>query len=256
MYYSICTGTNVSSSFFQARRVSWANPPSAPRIAPSTAPTVSRTLSTTARRTPWSAPNTPPRSLTVPTGSGSTSASRAAHLAAWVRNPWQRFNYVEVAVVVISITIFFCLFFLDMSFHCLGDWEGANGERFVALMDTKAQAARSGRSGRFGAGAGADGEQESSRPRYRCAVRMHTILLLHTRFSIPFFAASSLLPAFFLLPGHAHKLQRREQVRGHRRRRQSKPAPSATFDFLSSLFSSYEIPVLYAHARRIRLAEE
>lgn len=41
---------------------------------------------------------------------------------------------------------------MDMSFHCLGDWEASNGERYVALMDTKATADR------------------DIRPRYRCAL--------------------------------------------------------------------------------------
>lgn len=41
---------------------------------------------------------------------------------------------------------------MDMSFHCLGDWEGADGRRYVALMDTQAT------------------EEHESRPRYRCAL--------------------------------------------------------------------------------------
>ena len=40
---------------------------------------------------------------------------------------------------------------LELSFHCLGDWEGRAGERYVALMDT---------------GASLTGD----RPRYRCGV--------------------------------------------------------------------------------------
>ena len=40
---------------------------------------------------------------------------------------------------------------LDLSFHCLGDWEGRQGERFVALMDTGAALTQ-------------------DRPRYRCAI--------------------------------------------------------------------------------------
>ncbi len=59
---------------------------------------------------------------------------------------------------------------MDMSFHCLGDWEGADGQRYVALMDTKAQA-RSSRSGRFGVvGRQEQDEEADGRPRYRCAV--------------------------------------------------------------------------------------
>ena len=45
-------------------------------------------------------------------------------------------------------------FFTEMSFHCLGDWEGPNGQRYVALMDTQA-ASQNG---------------DDPRPRYRCAV--------------------------------------------------------------------------------------
>ena len=45
-------------------------------------------------------------------------------------------------------------FFSEMSFHCLGDWEGPNGQRYVALMDTQA-ASQNG---------------DDPRPRYRCAV--------------------------------------------------------------------------------------
>ena len=40
---------------------------------------------------------------------------------------------------------------LEMSFHCLGDWEGKAGERYVALMDTGAALSQ-------------------DRPRYRCAI--------------------------------------------------------------------------------------
>ena len=40
---------------------------------------------------------------------------------------------------------------LEISFHCLGDWEGRDGERFVALMDTGASLTQ-------------------GRPRYRCAI--------------------------------------------------------------------------------------
>jgi hypothetical protein len=46
---------------------------------------------------------------------------------------------------------------MDMSFHCLGDWEGPDGQRYVALMDTQATP-------KYGAGDGGE------RPRYRCAV--------------------------------------------------------------------------------------
>ena len=40
---------------------------------------------------------------------------------------------------------------MELSFHCLGDWEGRRGERFVALMDTGAALS-------------------DDRPRYRCAL--------------------------------------------------------------------------------------
>ena len=38
---------------------------------------------------------------------------------------------------------------MDMSFHCLGDWEGTDGKRYVALMDTQATV------------------EQDNRPRYR-----------------------------------------------------------------------------------------
>lgn len=41
-----------------------------------------------------------------------------------------------------------------MAFHCLGDWEGPNGQRYVALMDTQATSQNG----------------DDTRPRYRCAV--------------------------------------------------------------------------------------
>ena len=41
-----------------------------------------------------------------------------------------------------------------MSFHCLGDWEASNGQRYVALMDTHATSQT----------------EDDPRPRYRCAV--------------------------------------------------------------------------------------
>lgn len=48
---------------------------------------------------------------------------------------------------------------MDMSFHCLGDWEGSDGQRYVALMDTQATPKNK------------DGtEVAEGRPRYRCAV--------------------------------------------------------------------------------------
>ncbi len=46
----------------------------------------------------------------------------------------------------------------DKSFHCLGDWEGPDGQRYVALMDTQATS-------KYGGQTAAD-----ERPRYRCAV--------------------------------------------------------------------------------------
>ena len=54
---------------------------------------------------------------------------------------------------------------MDMSFHCLGDWEGSQkGERYIALMDTQATVAptRNGRQDQY--------VEESIRPRYRCAL--------------------------------------------------------------------------------------
>ena len=45
------------------------------------------------------------------------------------------------------------LFFLDMSFQCLGSWPGENGETYMSLLDTKLP--------QLG---------EEPRPRYRCAV--------------------------------------------------------------------------------------
>ena len=47
-----------------------------------------------------------------------------------------------------------------MSFHCLGDWAGPDGTRYVALMDTQATP-------RGGLDNAIDTE---TRPRYRCAV--------------------------------------------------------------------------------------
>jgi len=41
----------------------------------------------------------------------------------------------------------------DMSFHCLGDWDGRDGERYVALMDTQATLT-----------------SIQDKPRYRCAI--------------------------------------------------------------------------------------
>jgi len=41
----------------------------------------------------------------------------------------------------------------DISFHCLGDWDGKNGERYVALMDTEATLT-----------------SIQDKPRYRCAI--------------------------------------------------------------------------------------
>ena len=41
----------------------------------------------------------------------------------------------------------------DVSFHCLGDWEGRNGERFITLMDTEATLT-----------------SIQDKPRYRCAI--------------------------------------------------------------------------------------
>ncbi len=64
----------------------------------------------------------------------------------------------------------------DMSLHCLGDWEGPDGQRFVALMDTRAQArARTARSGILGITGQQQQEPESlDRPRYNCAVSVST----------------------------------------------------------------------------------
>ena len=45
-------------------------------------------------------------------------------------------------------------FLTEMSFHCLGDWEASNGQRYVALMDTQATSQNG----------------DDPRPRYRCAV--------------------------------------------------------------------------------------
>ena len=46
---------------------------------------------------------------------------------------------------------------MDLSFHCLGDWDGRKGERYVALMDT-------------GATLQSIQDREQPRPRYRCAI--------------------------------------------------------------------------------------
>ena len=54
---------------------------------------------------------------------------------------------------------------MDMSFHCLGDWEGSEkGQRYIALMDTQATVApsRNERQDQY--------VEESIRPRYRCAL--------------------------------------------------------------------------------------
>lgn len=45
-----------------------------------------------------------------------------------------------------------------MSFHCLGDWEGPDGHRYIALMDTQATSQ------------GGSQIEVETRPRYRCAV--------------------------------------------------------------------------------------
>ncbi len=72
---------------------------------------------------------------------------------------------------ILKVTFEF-IFYTDMSLHCLGDWEGPDGQRFVALMDTRAQArARTARSGILGITGQQQQEPESlDRPRYRCAV--------------------------------------------------------------------------------------
>lgn len=50
----------------------------------------------------------------------------------------------------------FFFLFSEMSFHCLGDWEAPNGQRYVALMDTQATSQNG----------------DDPRPRYRCAVSL------------------------------------------------------------------------------------
>ena len=58
---------------------------------------------------------------------------------------------------------------MDMSFHCLGDWEGPRpGQRYLALMDTKA----------------ATREGHSSRPRYRCALYEEDNMTGEIKFSL------------------------------------------------------------------------
>ncbi|XP_059091334.1 uncharacterized protein LOC131886899 [Tigriopus californicus] len=47
---------------------------------------------------------------------------------------------------------------MDMSFHCLGDWEGPDGHRYIALMDTQATSQ------------GGSQIEVETRPRYRCAL--------------------------------------------------------------------------------------
>jgi len=46
---------------------------------------------------------------------------------------------------------------MDLSFHCLGDWDGKNGERYVALLDTEATLQ-------------SIEDDAQPRPRYRCAI--------------------------------------------------------------------------------------
>ena len=50
-----------------------------------------------------------------------------------------------------------------MSFHCLGDWEASNGQRYVALMDTHASSQT----------------EDDPRPRYRCAVSIKNYIREH-----------------------------------------------------------------------------
>ena len=45
----------------------------------------------------------------------------------------------------------------EMSYHCLGDWEGEDGERYVALMDTQANMYSLE-------------NMEENKPLYRCAM--------------------------------------------------------------------------------------
>ena len=61
----------------------------------------------------------------------------------------------------------------DKSFHCLGDWEGPDGQRYVALMDTQATS-------RYGGGNGDGGE----RPRYRCALYEEDVESGHIRMAL------------------------------------------------------------------------
>ena len=63
----------------------------------------------------------------------------------------------------------------DKSFHCLGDWEGPDGQRYVALMDTQATS-------RYG-GQGGNGDG-SERPRYRCALYEEDVESGHIRMAL------------------------------------------------------------------------
>jgi len=68
------------------------------------------------------------------------------------RHAWK----IHFFVLFLSFKIMAHNFFQipEMSFHCLGDWEGGNGQRYVALMDTQATTQN----------------EDDIRPRYRCAV--------------------------------------------------------------------------------------
>lgn len=66
---------------------------------------------------------------------------------------------------------------LDKSFHCLGDWEGPDGQRYVALMDTQATS-------RYGVGDGGNGGDGGERPRYRCALYEEDVESGHIRMAL------------------------------------------------------------------------
>ena len=54
---------------------------------------------------------------------------------------------------------------MDMAFHCLGNWEGHDGNKYVALMDTQAF-------------------QDEFRPRYRCAMYYEDEYTGHIQFAL------------------------------------------------------------------------
>lgn len=81
------------------------------------------------------------RWVTVHTGTPSMWSFANVLSPRWVCNDYQ---------YAISLKIVFVLKTLDIHFLCLGDWESASGDRYLALMDLR--------------------EEPEARPKYRCGV--------------------------------------------------------------------------------------